>query len=145
MKIISLESLYLSPFFKTKYVYNADIHPLPFNSPIFSVIIVCKKNGLEVYLIFACILSLFQVIIFYWKLILTKRDFKFPLLKNSFLFKTIERDFPVHLLSADIIFSFTSYHSYYRRHAVERRFYYEVNKQKERVKWMKFFSFVNLQ
>ena len=128
MKVISLESLHLCPFFKPKYVYNVDIHPLPFNSPIFSVIIVCKKNGLDVYLIFACISSLFQVVIFYYKLILAKKKFKFLLLKNSFLFKTIERDCAIDLLRADIVFSFTSYHSYYRRHATKRRFYYEVNK-----------------
>ena len=51
-------------------------------------------------LYFSCIFPLFKVGIFYKKLILGKRDFKFSFTKNLFrLFKTKERDYLTNLIN----------------------------------------------
>ena len=94
--------------------YTVKIH-LPFKSLIFSGMLVSQKQtGTllqsrvcsvrtvkdQLMLYFFCIFPLFKVGIFYKKLILRKRDFKFSSTKNLFhLFKTKERDYLSNLFN----------------------------------------------
>ena len=60
---------------------------------------MCSEQKIDLYTTIPCTFPLFKVGIFYWKVILRKRNFKFSPMKNLFrLFKAIETDHLINFL-----------------------------------------------